>query len=116
MTKTDVVQLDEYDKFRDLDKDAPSLVGHKRIQVRLFNDVKHYGCHKARSVAVGHLTNVTVKIVYSWVVSSRGIRLLVFLADINETEMRGTYIGNTYPEANTIDKVYIIAGTDFGDR
>ena len=43
-------------------------------------DVKHDVRHKARLVANGQLAGIPVEIVYSGVVSLRGIRILVFIA------------------------------------
>ena len=46
--------------------------------------MKHDGCHKARCVAGGHLTDVPNERVYSGVVSLRGIGMLLFLAELND--------------------------------
>jgi Reverse transcriptase (RNA-dependent DNA polymerase) len=79
-------------------------------------DVKHDGRHKARLVAGGHLTDTPVDSVYSSVVSLRGLRMVIFLAELNGLELWATDIGNAYLEAYTKEKVYIIAGPEFGDR
>jgi Reverse transcriptase (RNA-dependent DNA polymerase) len=78
--------------------------------------VKHNGRHKARLVADGHLTDIPLDSVYSGVVSLRGFRLVLFLAELNELQLWATDIGNAYLEAYTSEKVYIIAGPEFGDR
>ena len=67
-------------------------------------------------MAGGHLTNTPIDSVYSSVVSLRGIRIIVFLAELNELELWATDIGNAYLESLTKEKVYIIAGSEFGDR
>jgi hypothetical protein len=41
---------------------------------------------------------------------------VLFLAELNELQLWATDIGNTYIEAYTSEKVYIIAGPEFGDR
>jgi adenylosuccinate synthase len=74
-------------------------------------DVKHDGCHKARLVAGGHLTDPNTENIYSGVV----IRLIIFLAELNKLELWGADVGNAYLEALTKEKVYIIAGPEFGD-
>jgi hypothetical protein len=66
-------------------------------------------------VADGHLTTVPIDSVYSGVVSLRGIRTLVFLAELNGLQTWSTDIGNAYLEAETKEKVYFIAGPEFGD-
>jgi len=53
--------------------------------------------------------------VYSGVVSLRGLRLVLFLAELNHLETWATDIGNAYLEAETKEKVYIIAGPEFGE-
>ncbi len=67
-------------------------------------------------MAGGHLTETPVDTDYSIVVSLRGIRLLTFIAELNEAEVWCTDIGNTYLESFTREKVYIRAGPEFGDR
>jgi len=114
--KVELDQIDEYNTFKDLGKGAQVPNGYKKIRVHLVFDVKHDGRHKARQVADGHLTDVPVDSVYSGVVSLRGIRLLLFLAELNDLECYGTDIGNAYLEAETKEKLYIIAGPEFGDR
>ena len=73
-------QLDEYDTFKDIGKNAPISSDYKKIRVHLVFAVKHDGRHKARLVADGHLTDVPIDSVYSGVVSLRGLRLIIFLA------------------------------------
>ena len=52
---------------------------------------------------------------YSGVVSLRGIRLIIFLAEINDLEVYQTDIGNAFLEAKTTEKVFVIAGGEFGE-
>ena len=78
-------------------------------------DVKHDGRHKAQLVADGNLTEVPLSSVYSGVVSLRVIRLVLFIAWINNLQSWATDVGNAYLEANTKEKVYTIAGPEFGE-
>jgi hypothetical protein len=67
-------QIDNYITF--IDKGHHSKISpprYKKIRVNLVNDVKHYGRHKARLVADGHLTDIPLALVYSGVVRLRGI-------------------------------------------
>ena len=89
---------------------------YTKIRVHLVYAVKHDGRHKARLVAGGHLTETPVDSVYSSVVSLRGIRILTFLAELNGSQVWATDIGSAYLESYTAEKVYIIAGPEFGDR
>jgi Reverse transcriptase (RNA-dependent DNA polymerase) len=78
-------------------------------------DVKHDERHKALLVAGGHMKEVNTESVYSGVVSLRGIRLVIFLAELNHLELWGSDVGNAYLEALTKEKVYIIGAPEFGD-
>ena len=115
-TALEMGQLDEYDTFHDKGLGDLKPKGYKKIRVHLVFDVKHDGRHKARCVAGGHLTDVPTESVYSGVVSLRGLRLLIFLAELNKLETWATDIGNAYLEATTSEKVYIVAGPEFGER
>jgi hypothetical protein len=48
------------------------------------------------------------------VVSLKGLRMLLFLAELNNLQTWATDIGNAYLEAKTSEKVYVIAGPEFG--
>jgi hypothetical protein len=108
-TSLEMVQLDDYNCFHDQGK------GFKKIRVHLIYDVKHNGRHKARLVTDGHLTNIPVDSVYSGVVTLRGLRLRIFLAELNDLQTWATGIGNAYLEALTLEKVCIVAGPEFGN-
>lgn len=75
--------------------------------------VKHDGRHKARLVAGGHLTNTPIDSVYSSVASLRGVRMIMFLVELNELKSCTMDIGNAYLESNTLEKVYIVARKEF---
>ena len=117
-TNLEMHQLDEYETF--IDKGHKDKVkrphGHKSIRVHLVHAIKHDGRHKVRCVAGGHLTDVPDESVYSGVVSIRGLRIITFLAELNDLCTWTTDIGNAYLESKTKEKVYIIAGPEFGDR
>jgi Reverse transcriptase (RNA-dependent DNA polymerase) len=82
----------------------------------LIFDVKHDGRHKARLVTDCHLTDITLELVYSGVVSLQGLQLVLFLAELNHLSIWTTDIGNAYLEAYTSENVYIIGGPEFKDR
>ena len=52
--------------------------------------------------------------VYSSVVSLRGISIITFLAELNGLESWCTDISCAYLESYTQEKVYIVAGPEFG--
>ena len=113
----EIKQIAEYKVFVDhghhTRASAPS--GYKKIRVHFVFDVKHDGRHKGRLVADGHLTDIPLESVYSGVVSLRGFRLVLLLGQLNQLEIWSTDIGNAYLEAMTSERVYIIAGPEFGD-
>jgi hypothetical protein len=111
-------QLDDYDTFIDKGIYTSNRVpaGFKRIRVHLVFAVKHDGRHKARMCAEGNLTDIPLNSVYAGVVSLRGLRMCIFLAELNNMEAYATDIGNAYLEAKTQEKVCIRAGPEFGNR
>ena len=88
---------------------------YKKIRCHMVYAVKHDGRHKARLVAGGHLTDTPVDSVYSSVVSLKGLRAVIFAAELNSLQVWATDIGNAYLEAKTKEKVCIVAGPEFGD-
>ena len=79
--------------------------GYQNIRVHLMFAVKHGGRHKARLVAGGHLTPDPIESIYSGFVCIRSLRLVIFLAKLNNLEVWGADIGNAYLEAKTKEKV-----------
>jgi Reverse transcriptase (RNA-dependent DNA polymerase) len=102
-------------KWKDAeDIERNQLIEYKTFRCHIIYDVKHDGRHKARIVSGGHLTDPNTESVYSGVASLRSIRLIVFLAQLNSLELWGADVGNAYLEAKTKEKVYIVAGPEFG--
>ena len=110
-------QTDEFEMLIDLRPKEKAKIpkGYKKICVHLVYDVKHDGRHKGWLVADGHLIEVPSESVYSSVVSFRGIRIVAFLAELNGLNLWGTDIGNAYLQSYMKEKVYIVAGAEFGD-
>ena len=73
--------------------------GYQKIKINLVFPCKQDGHHKARLVAGGHLTPDLIDSIYSGVVSTRSLRLSIFLAKLNSMEVWGADIGNAYLEA-----------------
>ena len=71
--------------------------------------VKHDGRHEARLVANGNLIAVPLNSVHTSVVSLRGLRLVLFLAERNGLETWATDIGNAH-----LEKTCIKARKSFG--
>ena len=64
-------------------------------------------------MAGGHLTPDTIDSIYSGVVSTRSLRLSIFLAKLNNMKVWAADIGYAYLEATTKEKLYIGAGPEF---
>ncbi len=68
--------------------------------------VKHDGRHKSRLVAGGgHLTDTPIDSVYSTVVSLKGVRFVIFAAELNQLLVWTTDVGNAYLESYTQEKM-----------
>ena len=78
--------MDKYNVFKDCGLTVPVTDGYKKIRVHFIYDVKHDGRHRARLVADGHLTELPTGSVYSSVVSLRGLRMFLFIAEHNSLE------------------------------
>ena len=117
-TDLEMDQIKEYEVFIDKGKYHKSKIprGFKEIRCHLVYDVKHDGRHKARLVAGGHLTDAPVDSVYSGVVSLRGFRMCLFLAELNNLDSYTTDIGNAYIQSYTREKIVVRAGKEFGDQ
>ena len=63
--------------------------GYQKIKVHLVFACKHDGHHKARLVAGGHLTPDPIDSICSGVVSTRSLRLSIFLAKLNNMDVWG---------------------------
>jgi hypothetical protein len=78
-------QINEYGAFTDVgypDKTQPPDY-YKKTRMHFRVVAKHDGRHKARLVTDGHLTDVPQDSVYSGVVSLRGSRTVLFLAELS---------------------------------
>ncbi|MGH3053464.1 MAG: reverse transcriptase domain-containing protein, partial [Gaiellaceae bacterium] len=89
--------------------------GYKKIPLRMIFDVKMDFTRKARLVAGGHKTDPPTSLTYSSVASRESVRLAFLLAGLNNLEIIMTDVGNAYLNATTKEKVYAIAGPEFGE-
>src|SRR5687768_17921135 len=112
-TKLELASMEAYQVFKDQGFKAEPPPGYKVIRVHLIYDVKHDGRHKARLVADGHFTDIPMDSVYSGVVSLRGLRMFLFISELNGLIVWATDVGSAYLEAFTNEMVCIIAGPEF---
>ena len=96
----------KYDPKSNRITNAPQ--GYQKIKVHLVFACKHDGHCKARLVAGGHLSPDPIDSIYSGVVSTRSLRLSIFLAKLNDMKVWAADIGNAYLEATSKEKLYIV--------
>jgi Reverse transcriptase (RNA-dependent DNA polymerase) len=91
------------------------LPGYKNIHVDFFFAVKHDLSHKACLVAGGHLNDPnTTNSKYSSAVSLRSMQIAITAGELKNLCIMVGDISSAYLEAFTLEKVYFIAGTEFG--
>jgi len=100
--------------FKFLADDEPIPIGYKLIPCHIIFDVKMDFTHKARFVAGGHKTDPPSTLTYSSVVSRDSVRIAFLLAALNGLVILAADIGNAYINADAHEKVYFIAGDEFG--
>jgi hypothetical protein len=100
-------------QFLQLDESIPQ--GYKYIRCHMNFEVKMDFTRKARFVAGGHMTDPPPFLTYSTVVSRDSVRIGFLLAALNNLDLVSIDIGNAYLQANTKEKVYTIAGPEFGE-
>jgi hypothetical protein len=92
------------------------FVGYQEINCHMVFDVKMDLIRKARFVAGGHLTEAPASITYSSVVSRDSVRIAFLLAALNGLNIISCDIGNAYLNAPCREKIWFVAGPEFGSR
>ena len=106
--------INEYKTFRLLGLGEKLPDGYKQIPYMFVFDVKFDLRHKARLVAGGHKTDPPKEDIYSGVVGIETIKVGFLLGDANGLLVCAGDIGSAYLNGKTREKVYIIAGPEFG--
>ena len=96
--------------------DKTLYVGFQEIACHMIFDVKMDLTRKARFVAGGHLTETPASITYSSVVSRDSVRLAFLIAALNDLDVIACDVGNAYLNAPCREKVWFVAGPEFGSR
>ncbi|KAI2490038.1 Reverse transcriptase (RNA-dependent DNA polymerase) [Fragilaria crotonensis] len=91
-------------------------VGFQEIKCHMIFDVKMDLTRKARFVAGGHMMEPPASITYSSVVSRDSVRLAFLLAALNGIDIMACDIGNAYLNAPCREKIWFVAGPEFGSR
>ena len=90
--------------------------GNQKIPYQFVFDVKMDFTRKTRLVAGGHVTDVPSVMTYSSVVSRDSVQIMFMIAALNDLDIMAGDIGNAYLNAETTEKVYMIAGSEFGEQ
>ncbi len=112
--KTELSQLDEFKVFRALAKGEKIPDGYKQIPYHIVFDVKFDLRAKARLVADGNWTEIGKEDIYSGVVGMETVRLGFTLGDLNGLKCCAGDVGNAFLNGYTREKIYIVAGPEFG--
>ena len=108
-------QLDDFKVFRSFD-DNDNIEEFQKLPYHMVFDVKFDLRRKARLVVGGDHQTGPKDESYSGVVSLTAIRILFLLATMNKLHLWAADIGNAFLNGITRDKLYIIAGPEFGNR
>jgi hypothetical protein len=101
--------------FKFLEEGETVPRAHKEIPCHIIFDIKMDFTRKARFVAGGHKTDPPLSHTYSSVVSRDSVRIGFLMAALNGLDILAADIGNAYINANVREKVYFIAGDEFGE-
>ena len=107
-------QLNDYNTFRRLRPGEKISKEYQKIPYHIIFDVKFDLRRKARLVAGGNWTNPGKEDLYSGVVGMESVRLGFFLGEQNGLSCCAADVGNAFLYGKTKEKVYIIAGPEFG--
>ena len=102
--------------FEILDENKKPPPGYKKVLLMMIFDIKMDFTRKARLVARGDLTDPPSTLTYSSVVSRESVRIAFLVASMNGLEIMMFDVGNAYLNAFTSEKLYCIAGKEFGDE
>ena len=113
----EIDSINAFKTFRVLDEGEKLPEGYARIPYQLIYDCKFDGRRKCRLVLGGHRTpDVHPDEVYSGVVSMETVRTAFVLGALNNLEVCAADISTAFLYGKTREKVYIIAGKEFGEH
>jgi hypothetical protein len=92
------------------------FVGYQEIECHMIFDVKMDLTRKARFVAGGHTTETPTSITYSSVVSRDSVRIAFLSAALNDLDIMACDVSNAYLNAPCREKIWFVAGPEFGSR
>ena len=106
-------EINHHKTFREV-SDHDDLQEYQKIPYHLVFDVKFDGRRKARLVMGGNWTDPPKEDIYSGVVGIDTVRLAFQLASLNGLKVCAADVGTAFLYGLTKEKVYVIAGKEFG--
>ena len=105
-----------FEEFDGEEKDLPP--GYQFVECHIIFDVKlgENFRRKARMVAGGHKTSTPSTLTYSSVVSRDSVRIAFTIAALNDLKVLACDIQNAYLTAKCREKIWTIAGPEFGSE
>ena len=95
-------------------KDGKIPIRHKHIDCHMIFDIKMDLTQKAWLVAEGHQMDPPKESVYSSIISKDSVRIILMIAALNNLDILAADVQNAYLNAQTKEKVYMMAGLEFG--
>jgi hypothetical protein len=92
------------------------FVGFQEIDCHIVFDVKMDLTRKARFVAGGHTTETPASVTYASVVSRDSVRIAFLVAALNDLDILACDVSNAYLNAPCREKIWFVAGPEFGSR
>ena len=104
--------------FEVYDGSTKDLVGYQKIRCHLVYDIKlgENFRRKARYCANGSTTDTPTSLTYSSVVSRDSVRIALTVAALNDLDILVCDIEGAYLTAECREKIYTIAGPEFGSE
>ena len=107
-------KMKEFGTFRALNDGETLPSNYQKVPMHMCFDVKWDGRHKARLVAGGNWTTPDFQHDFNGTVSSESVRIGLFLAALNGLDVMVGDVSNAYLHAKTKERVYTVAGPEFG--
>ena len=115
--RKEMESVNAYKTFNVMDDDERMPPGYQEITCHMIFTVKFDLRRKSRYVAGGHLVKEQPSYnTYSSVVSRESVRIGFLIAALNDIDLMSGDISNAYLNADTKEKVWFRAGSEFGDQ
>jgi Reverse transcriptase (RNA-dependent DNA polymerase) len=113
--KNVVPAFEVWDGMVEMARSKQHLVGYQEIRCHMVFDLKLDNLvRNARFVAGGHTTETPASITYSSVVARDSVRIALLLAALDGIQLWAADVGHAYLKAPCREKIWTIAGPEFG--